>query len=54
MFARLYDLGTLDMVSVRWGGVRNSVVWHRKPDILELAELLPLFITGLEEERVRL
>jgi hypothetical protein len=42
----LYDLGTLDFVSVRWGPMRNTLRWRRVLSDEELAFYLPLFISG--------
>eukprot|EP00967_Tisochrysis_lutea_P138080 scaffold248687_cov22-Tisochrysis_lutea.AAC.1 len=58
-----YDNGTIDFVSVRWGGVTNKLVWGQRvkrgvmswgdyPADVEVGKWLPIFMEGVREYEV--
>uniref|UniRef100_A0A7S3VMG6 Uncharacterized protein n=1 Tax=Dunaliella tertiolecta TaxID=3047 RepID=A0A7S3VMG6_DUNTE len=63
IFRYFYDNGTIDFVSVRWGGVTNKLVWGQRvkrgvmswgdyPADVEVGKWLPIFMEGVREYEV--
>ena len=52
LFRHMYDIGSIDFVTMQCGGVTNSLLWRVPLHDIELMTWLPVFLEGIRELQV--